>query len=36
VTNVPIEKVAGRTKLVDAGHELVKCARMVGTCFGDK
>ena len=36
VTNVPIEKVAGRTKLVPPDHELIHCGRLVGTCFGDR
>jgi 6-phosphofructokinase 1 len=36
VTNVPIEKVAGRTKYVPTDHELIQCARLIGTCFGDK
>ncbi|MEN8144450.1 MAG: ATP-dependent 6-phosphofructokinase [Gemmatimonadota bacterium] len=32
---VPLEKVAGKTKLVPPEHHLVTSARMVGTCFGD-
>jgi len=36
VTNVPIEKVAGRTKHVPPDYELIECARLVGTCFGDE
>jgi len=36
VTNVDIEKVAGKTRLVPPDHELIQCAKMVGTCFGDE
>jgi 6-phosphofructokinase 1 len=36
VTNVDIEKVAGKARLVPTDHELIQCARLVGTCFGDK
>jgi 6-phosphofructokinase 1 len=32
---VPLEKVAGKKKLVPADHPLVRSARSVGTCFGD-
>ncbi|MBM3995046.1 MAG: 6-phosphofructokinase [Planctomycetes bacterium] len=35
VTSVPLEKVAGRTKLVPLDHPLIKSARLVGTNFGD-
>jgi len=36
VTNVDIEKVTGRTKLVPLDHELIECGRLVETCFGDE
>ncbi len=32
---VPLEEVAGHRKTVPLDHELVKSARLVGTCFGD-
>jgi phosphofructokinase-like protein len=32
---VPLEKVAGKVKLVPPDHIWVKSARLVGTCFGD-
>ncbi len=35
VTAVPLEKVAGRTKLVPLDHPLIRSARRVGTNFGD-
>ena len=35
VTSVPLEKVAGRTKLVPLDHPLIRTARRVGTNFGD-
>jgi phosphofructokinase-like protein len=35
VTAVPLEAVAGKTKLVPADHELIATARRVGTNFGD-
>jgi 6-phosphofructokinase 1 len=35
VTSVPLEKVAGRTKLVPLDHPLIRSARRVGTNFGD-
>ena len=35
VAAVPLEKVAGRTKLVPLDHPLVRSARRVGTNFGD-
>ena len=36
VVPVPLEDVAGKKKLVDPDHALVKSARLVGTCFGDQ
>jgi ATP-dependent phosphofructokinase / diphosphate-dependent phosphofructokinase len=36
ITSVPLKKVAGRTKHVPPDHELIRCARLVGTCFGDQ
>ena len=36
VVPVPLEEVAGKKKLVDPDHALVKSARLVGTCFGDQ
>ncbi len=35
VSSVPLEKVAGRTKLVPLDHPLIRAARQVGTNFGD-
>jgi 6-phosphofructokinase 1 len=35
VTSVPLERVAGRTKLVPLDHPLIRTARRVGTNFGD-
>ncbi|MBI1831265.1 MAG: ATP-dependent 6-phosphofructokinase [Planctomycetes bacterium] len=35
VSSVPLEKVAGRTKLVPLDHPLIRAARRVGTNFGD-
>jgi len=32
---VPLEKVAGKLKLVPPDHTWVQSARLVGTCFGD-
>jgi 6-phosphofructokinase 1 len=33
---VPLEKVAGKKKLVPPDHAWIQSARLVGTCFGDK
>lgn len=35
VAAVPLEKIAGRTKLVPLDHALIRSARRVGTNFGD-
>lgn len=35
VSSVPLDKVAGRTKLVPLDHPLIRSARRVGTNFGD-
>ena len=35
VTSVPLEKIAGKTKLVPLDHPLIRSARRVGTNFGD-
>jgi phosphofructokinase-like protein len=35
VTSVPLEDVAGKTKLVPLDHALIRAARRVGTNFGD-
>ena len=35
VSSVPLEKVAGKTKLVPLDHPLIRSARRVGTNFGD-
>ena len=35
VTSVPLESIAGRTKLVPLDHPLIRSARRVGTNFGD-
>jgi 6-phosphofructokinase 1 len=33
---VPLGDVVGQRKLVPLDHDLIKCARKVGTCFGDE
>ncbi|HYG75208.1 MAG TPA: ATP-dependent 6-phosphofructokinase [Planctomycetota bacterium] len=33
---VPLEKVAGKKKLVPTDHSWIRSARLVGTCFGDQ
>jgi ATP-dependent phosphofructokinase / diphosphate-dependent phosphofructokinase len=35
VTSVPLEAVAGKTKIVPLDHPLIRAARRVGTNFGD-
>lgn len=35
VTSVPLEEVAGKTKMVPLDHPLIRAARRVGTNFGD-
>jgi 6-phosphofructokinase len=35
VTSVPLEEVAGKTKIVPLDHPLIRAARRVGTNFGD-
>lgn len=35
VTSVPLDQVAGKTKLVPLDHPLIRAARRVGTNFGD-
>ncbi|MDP3176344.1 MAG: 6-phosphofructokinase, partial [Spirochaetaceae bacterium] len=35
IVSVPLEKVAGKTRKVPSDHELVRTARMIGTCLGD-
>jgi len=35
VTSVPIDRVAGKLKLVPMDHPLIRAARRVGTNFGD-
>jgi 6-phosphofructokinase 1 len=35
VTGVPLEQVAGKTKVVPLDHPLIRAARRVGTNFGD-
>jgi hypothetical protein len=32
---VPLEKVAGKKKLVPLGHPWLGTARLVGTCLGE-
>jgi len=34
-TAVPLSEVAGRLKLVEPDHQLVRSGRMIGICFGD-
>ncbi len=36
IVPVPLEKVAGKLKLVQKDNRLILDARMVGTCFGDE
>jgi 6-phosphofructokinase 1 len=36
ITSVPLERVAGRTRLVPPDHHLVKAAKKIWTCFGDE
>lgn len=36
ITSVPLGEIAGKLKLVDPGHSLIRKARSLGTCFGDK
>jgi len=36
VTTVPLKDVAGRLKTVTPDHPLIKRARSIGTCFGDR
>jgi len=33
---IPLEKVAGKTKIVPIDHPMIKTAQLVGTCMGDK
>jgi 6-phosphofructokinase 1 len=35
VTSMPLEEIAGKTKLVPLDHALIRAARRVGTNFGD-
>jgi len=35
VEPVPLEKVAGKRKVIPADHPWLKSARAVGTCLGD-
>ncbi|MBN1187655.1 MAG: 6-phosphofructokinase [Bacteroidales bacterium] len=36
VTSIPLKEVAGITRTIDPEHSLIKKARFMGTCFGDK
>ena len=36
VSSVPLSEVAGKTRRVPEGHELLRTARSVGTCLGDE
>lgn len=36
IVSVPLEKVAGRQRLVDPDSQIVQAARSIGTCFGDE
>ena len=36
ITSVPLGETAGKLKLIDPGHSLIKKARALGTCFGDQ
>jgi len=33
---VPLEKIAGKRRQVPLDHELVRSARLIGTCLGDE
>jgi 6-phosphofructokinase len=35
ITSVPLSEIAGKLKLVDPGHSLIRKARNLGTCFGN-
>lgn len=35
IVSVPLAEIAGKLKLVDPGHSLIRKARALGTCFGD-
>jgi 6-phosphofructokinase 1 len=35
VSSVPLERIAGKVKLVPLDHPLISTARRVGTNFGD-
>jgi 6-phosphofructokinase 1 len=35
VTHHPLAEVAGKTKLVPPGHQMVEAAREMGVCMGD-
>lgn len=36
ITSIPLTEVEGKTKLIDPLFPLIKKARKIGTCFGDK
>jgi 6-phosphofructokinase 1 len=36
ITSIPLYEVEGKTRLVDPLFPLIKKARSIGTCFGDK
>jgi 6-phosphofructokinase 1 len=36
MTTIDLENVSGKLNLVTSDHKLVKSARSIGTCFGDK
>jgi 6-phosphofructokinase 1 len=36
ISSIPLSEVAGKTRLVEADDPVVKQAREMGTCFGDK
>jgi ATP-dependent phosphofructokinase / diphosphate-dependent phosphofructokinase len=35
ITSLPLKETAGKLKLVDPDHSLIRKARSLGTCFGD-
>jgi 6-phosphofructokinase 1 len=36
LTDIPLEEVAGKTKIVPVDHPLIDQARSIDTCFGDR
>ena len=36
ITSIPLEEVGGKTRLIKADHALIKKAKHMGVCFGNK